>query len=270
MADVGAPVERQRADRPAHGARAPGSRSAPATGAERGQILSLSAALVIFLFIVAAMTGTLPAGLQNSLADVAARIYLDVPHATSDDGGVTARQPASTTVPPGNAGAPVGTAPSTTSTTIDERGPVPTEAPSSTTTSASTTSTTRVTTTRPPPIDNPPPTDPPPSSSIVPYPSIVIPTTQPECTGPVVTYTDAQIQNANKKIVQVTVRFDGDIQHMQAAIAGQNFVSLTRVGQAYVGSVSSPTDVAPGTNVTILACSGSVNRTFPAVSQPVH
>jgi hypothetical protein len=269
MADVGAPAERRRADPPPPLDRRSGARSAPATGAERGQILSLSAALVIFLFIVAAMTGTLPPGLQNSLADVAARIYIDVPRAGTDDGGATAARPSpSTTAPPAN-GAPVGTERSTTSTTIDERGPAPTAAPS-TTTSSSTTSTSRVTTTPPPTTDDPPPTDPPPPSSIVPFPTIVIPTTQPECSGPVVTYTDAQIQNANKKIVQVTVRFDGDIQHMQAAVAGQNFVSLTRVGQAYVGSISSPTDVAPGTNVTILACSGSVNRTFGAVSQPVH
>jgi len=230
-----------------------------ASGTERGQILSLSAALVVFLLIVAAMTGTLPSGIQNTLADFAARVYIDVPH--SDQDVATGRAGTPTTTPV--RGAPSGTADATTTTVIEERGPVPTEAPTtSATPSASTTTAAKpaTSTTAPPSTDAPPPTEPPVTATTAPVPSVVIPTTRPACTNPSITYSDAQIQNANKHIVQVTVRFDGDIQHMQAAVAGQSFSSLTRVGQTFVGSVSSFSDVQPGTNVVILACAGTINQ----------
>jgi len=231
-----------------------------ANGTERGQILSLSAALVVFLLIVAAMTGTLPAGIQNTLADFAARVYIDVPH--SDQDIATGRAGTPTTTPV--LGAPIGTADVTTTTVIEERGPVPTEVPTtSATPSASTTTTSArpaTSTTAPPSTDAPQPTEPPVTDTTAPVPSVVIPTTRPTCTNPSITYSDAQIQSANKHIVQVTVRFDGDIQHMQAAVAGQSFSSLTRVGQTFVGSVSSFSEVQPGTNVVILACAGTINQ----------
>ncbi len=225
-------------------------------------------ALVIFVFVLLAMTARLPAGMQNAVADTAATIYLGVPKAPVEV-FVAAPPPPSTTT---TTAVPVPTAPPqvTIPTPITVPPTTATTLPETTSTALPTTVLRSTTTppalplpTTPPDSVDEPVTQPPPPPPTAPPPTIPVPTTPHECINPMIVGANAKIE-ANKLVVTVTVNITGQIRRMQASLPGQPFVLLTRAQNLFLGSLQSPTPVAPGTPITVIACSASVNATVAA------